>query len=305
MSFPIDAIIRSVYLGSLYSLMALGLTMTYKTGRFPNFAHGELITIGAYVSAVATRYIDFTYSIVIALLVSAFVASVMYAIVCAPLLKRIGRALFLMVATFSLGLMIRSLIALLADIYGIMNIKPLFKAEILFNLAGVNISSLFLWTLITSWTLVIFLHMFLVRTSIGKKMRAAANNPQLATVCGINTDQMAMLSWAIAGILGGAAGAFWGAFSNVTPYVGWLSLLTFFAASVIGGMTSFFGTIAGGYLIAFAENLLMDTLNIVLGIDIAFKPLISFLTIVLILLIRPTGFAGISLAIFKLGGRGK
>jgi len=299
MVFPLDGIVRSLFLGSLYSLMALGLTMTYRTGRFPNFAHGELITIGAYVSAVLSRYVDFTYSIVAGALISAAVGIFMYAVVCGPLLKRVARTLFLMVATFSLGLVIRSLVSLLADVYGLMNIRPLFSSRIVLSIVGVNISTLFLWAIVTSWVLVIALHLFLTYTKTGTKMRAAANNPQLATVCGINADRMATMSWAVAGAFGGIAGAYWGAFSNVTPFVGWLALLTFFAASVVGGLTSFFGTVAGGYVIAFAENLFVDFLNVQFGVDVAFKPLVSFVVIVAVLLLRPTGIAGLSLSGLK------
>jgi branched-subunit amino acid ABC-type transport system permease component len=294
MVFPFDSIIRSILLGSLYSLMALGLTMTYKTGRFPNFAHGELITIGAYTSAIFSRYVDFTYASLIAALVSALTGGLMYILVCGPLLKRVGKILFLMVATFSLGLALRSLIALLADIYGVMNIKPLFVNRIIISINGIVINTLFIWSLLASWALVVSLHLFLIKTKLGKKMRAAANNPTLASIMGINTDRMATLSWIFAGMLAGVAGSFWGALSNVTPYVGWLALLTFFAASVVGGLTSFFGTIAGGYIIGFAENLLMDFLNISLGIDTAFKPLMPFMIIVIVLLLRPSGLAGIS-----------
>jgi branched-chain amino acid transport system permease protein len=110
------------------------------------------------------------------------------------------------------------------------------------------------------------------------------------------------LSWALAGAMGGVAGSFWSAYSNVFPEVGFLALLMFLSAAVIGGLTSFFGTIAGGYIIGFAENFMMDILNIYLGVDVAFKPIISFLAIALVLLLRPQGLAGISPSIewFKL-----
>lgn len=273
--------------------------MTYSSSRFPNFAHGELITIGAYVSALSSRYVPFLPSVLLAAAVSSACGVLMYFLVVGPLLRRVTKTLFLMIATFSTGLIIRNMIALLAEMYGYLVLKPLVSTEIAFTMAGSNISTLFLWALSTSWAIVLGLHLFLTRTRTGKEMRAASNNPQLAMVCGINTEATTALSWGIGGMLAGLAGSFWGAFASVDPYLGSSSLLTFFAASVIGGLTSFFGTIVGGYVIGFGQNFVMNRLNIQFGIDVALKPLISFIIILVVLLVRPRGLAGLSLENLK------
>ena len=297
MSYVADSLIRSILVGSLYSLMALGLTLTYAASRFPNFAHGELITVGAYVSAVLTRFFDLGTSTLIAALASTLVAIVMYRLVCSPLMKRVSRILILMVATFALGLVVRNVVAVLASYYHLMNMRSLVTV-VRFDFFGGLISNLFIWTLPITWAIVVGLHLFLNKTRLGKMMRASTDNPDLAVVCGIDTEKTTTMSWAVSGALAGIAGSLWSIYSFAFPEVGFSLLLVFFAASVVGGLTSFFGTIVGGYVIGFSENFLMDTLNINFGVDVAFKPLIAFVIIVAVLVIRPKGLADLSLPRF-------
>ena len=91
-------------------------------------------------------------------------------------------------------------------------------------------------------------------------------------------------------ILVGIAMGVGGIYTWVNPLVGWLAILSVFAATVLGGMTSFPGTILGAYLVAFSENTLMQFLNAWLGLDFSLKPAIPFVIIILVLLVRPQGF---------------
>jgi branched-subunit amino acid ABC-type transport system permease component len=84
----------------------------------------------------------------------------------------------------------------------------------------------------------------------------------------------------------------WGMYTFVNPMLGWLAIFSVFAATILGGMTSFVGTILGAYIVAFSENTLMQLLNHYLGIDFSFKPAIPFIIIILVLLFRPQGLTG-------------
>lgn len=283
--------------GSLYALMALGLTMTYATSRFPSFCHGDLMTIGAYVSVVLTGYVlDFVSATLIAIAVTAYINVLLYKFVFKPFIERMTRLLFLMVVSFAVGMIIRSVVAIIAQYYHMLNLKSLFIENVIFRFGGANITDLFFWIVPTTLVIVISFHLLITRTKLGKMMRAAVDNPDLALVRGIDIEKLTTLSYGIAGALAGVAGAFWSVYSYVYPEVGFVAFLMFFAASVLGGLTSFPGTIVGGYIVGFGENVIMDTLNIYLGVEAAYKPLVSFFIIIAILLVRPQGLAGLSLA---------
>jgi branched-subunit amino acid ABC-type transport system permease component len=298
-TYILDSLVRSILIGSLYSLMAIGLTLTYASSRFPNFAHGELVMIGAYVSALMNSVIGFGPSVLIAAISSACAAAVMYRFVISPLMVRVRRILFLMLATFAIGLVVRSFVALLADHFRVMTLKAHVEVVPVLHIANVGVTNFFIWTVPTALVLVFGLHFFLSRTKMGRMMRAASDNPDLALVCGIDTERTSALSWSIAGALAGIAGSLWAVYAYVFPDLGWLLILSIFASSVIGGLTSFSGTIAGGYMLGLAENLFMDTLNVNFGVDYGFKPLIAFSAIVVVLLVRPKGLADLSLGRFS------
>jgi branched-chain amino acid transport system permease protein len=132
-------------------------------------------------------------------------------------------------------------------------------------------------------------------SNLGREMRALANNLVLARVIGISVERVYSLTWLVAGGLAGVAGALWGLYTFVNPLVGWLAILSVFAAVVVGGMTSFSGAILGAYLVGLCENTLMQILNSWFGLDFSFKPAAPFLMIILVLLFRPQGLTGLSL----------
>jgi branched-subunit amino acid ABC-type transport system permease component len=136
---------------------------------------------------------------------------------------------------------------------------------------------------------VIALSLLLNYTPLGREMRALADNFVLAKVIGVPVDRVHDLTWLLVGGMAGVAGALWGIYTWVNPTVGWLAILSVFAATVLGGMTSFSGTILGAYLVAFSENTIMQLLNAWIGLDFSFKPAIPFVIIILVLLFRPQG----------------
>ncbi|MCB0100082.1 MAG: hypothetical protein KDE46_30330, partial [Caldilineaceae bacterium] len=108
-------------------------------------------------------------------------------------------------------------------------------------------------------------------------------------VIGVPVQRIHNLTWLLAGGTAGVAGALWGIYTWVNPLVGWLAILSVFAAVVLGGMTSISGAILGAYVVAFAENTIMQGLNQWIGLDFSFKPAIPFVIIIIVLLLRPQG----------------
>jgi branched-subunit amino acid ABC-type transport system permease component len=275
--------------------MALGLTLTLAVIGLPNFAHSELITIGGYVALlVSLRLSGNLYLIlVLAFVVSAMTALTCHRVVYRPLGKINTSTYTMILASFAVGLILRYLIFLLADRYDLFDKKIQVPLQVWFRGYNLILTNLFFWVVPTAILLMIILSLILNYTTLGRQMRALADNFTLAKVLGIPVERVHDLTWLLAGGLAGVAGAMWGLYTSLNPLLGWLAILSVFAATVLGGMTSFTGTVLGAYVVALAENTLMQFLNSWFELDFSFKPAIPFVIIILVLLLRPQGFTGL------------
>jgi branched-subunit amino acid ABC-type transport system permease component len=134
--------------------------------------------------------------------------------------------------------------------------------------------------------LVLLLYLFLQRTTLGKAMRATADNPQLAWVCGIDTGRVTAWTWVIGAALAAAAGVLYGVDAQLRPDMGWSFLLPLFAAVVLGGIGSPLGALVGGLILGVVQQVstafLLPT----------YKPAVAFLVLILLLFVRPRGLFG-------------
>ena len=288
----VDSLMATVQVGSMYALMAIGLTLTFAVTRLPNFAHAELISVGAYAALVFSLLWSANLPLLaaVAFVVAAFVALLCHRAVYRPLSRRKPPIHVLILATFAVGLILRYVLFLLVDRFDLFDLRIQTEQIILFQNDYVTITNIFAWVVPTSIVLVLALSLLLTRTSLGRQMRALADNATLARVVAVPVNRVHDLTWVLAGGLAGVGGALWGLSTFVNPLTGWLAILSVFAATVLGGMTSFAGTILGAYLVAFSENTIMQALNAWLGVPFSVKPAIPFLIIMLVLLIRPQGF---------------
>jgi len=304
-SVVFDSLVRSIQVGSLYALMALGLTLTLAVVRLPNFAHAELITVGGYVALLSSLWLTHSLFVILGLafIGSALVAWLMHRAVYRPLARRNLSTYGMLLASFSVGLILRYIIFLLVDRYGLFDKHIAVPVEIWYRTPDVILTNLFFWSVPTAVALMIVLSLVLRGTSLGRQMRALADNGILARVTGIPVDQVHDLTWLVVGGLAGVGGALWGMYTSLNPLTGWLTILSVFAASVLGGMTSFTGTILGAYVVSFSENLLMQWLNFRFGLDFTFKAAVPFVIIILVLLLRPAGLTGFAGSLRKLSRR--
>ncbi|RMF82806.1 MAG: branched-chain amino acid ABC transporter permease [Chloroflexi bacterium] len=157
------------------------------------------------------------------------------------------------------------------------------------RVGNVPVTNRFFWALIGGVGCMIVLSLLLNYTSLGREMRALANNFALARVIGIRVDRVQGMTWLLVGGLAGVAGALWGLSTAVNPLTGWLTILSVFAAAILGGLSSFPGTIIGAYIVGLSENTLMQILNHFFGLGFNFKPAIPFIIIIIVLLLRPQG----------------
>lgn len=290
----VDSLIRSLQTGSLYALMALGITLTFSVMKLPNFAHAEYITVGAYAALILS--LNATVPLVVVLLAAGIVAALVawgsHLVVFRPLEKYDNSTYTMLLASFAVGLILRYILFLTADTFELFDKRIRVPLEIVYRGDGIILTNIFVWVVPTSIVLVIVLSLLLNMTALGREMRALAINYPLSQIIGIRVERVKQLTWLIVGGLAGVAGALWGLQTAVSPLMGWLAILSVFAAAILGGLSSFYGTILGAYVVAFSENTLMQVLHHYTGLDFSFKPAIPFVIIVLVLLFRPQGFTG-------------
>jgi branched-subunit amino acid ABC-type transport system permease component len=289
----VDSILRSILVGSLFTLVAIGITQTFAVTRIANFAHGELVTVGAYLGAITTKFLSFPLGLIVGIVIS-FVASAALITsideaVFKPLTRRGASPLMLMVASFAVSMGIRYSLYVAVVSQKILTVMSEISVQNVYTIGDGAITNLFIWVVPTTLACVFALEFMFVSTKTGKAMRAVFENVSLAAATGINVNQIRRLTWIIGGGLAGVAGSFWAIFSQTTPEVGWSVLLRGFAASTIGGLSSFSGTIVGGYIIGLSENLVMDMLNRYLGLDMVYKPTIMFGIMIAFLMFKPRG----------------
>ncbi len=291
----IDSLIRSLQVGSLYALMALGITLTMNVVKLPNFAHAEYITVGGYTALLVSMFLSPNPLVVffLSFVIAALVALASHLLVFRPLEKRKPSTYTMLLASFAVGLIIRYIIFLFVDRFDLFDKRIQVPLQIWYRTDFVILTNIFFWVIITSLIVVAFLSALLRFTSLGREMRALANNYELARIIGIPVERVKNLTWLLVGGIAGISGALWGIYSTVSPLMGWFAILSVFAAAILGGLSSFAGTILGAFVVGLSENILMQVLNHYTGLDFSFKPAIPFIIIILVLLIRPQAFTNL------------
>jgi len=290
----VPSIFQSLSEGSIFVIVSIGLTLTLAVVKLPNFAHAEFLTVGAYVGVVLSQFYPNNLVIVCtcAFIVCAVAALAIHHIVYKPLMNRKVTIYFLVLASFAVAEFVRYSVYTWASVHPgylatTQNIK-IYNIATIFNVQMTNIYAI---SIILAIVISVLLALFFNYTYLGKSMRAIANNFDLARISGINVSFAVNIMWIIAGGLGGVGGVFLGTYTSVTPVLGFNALLDIFAVVIIAGLTSFVGTIIGGYIIGFSTNTVIEALNYYFGVPLGYAPLIPFVAIVVILMFRPTGLA--------------
>lgn len=290
-------LVNSIMLSSFVALMALGLTLTYAVTRVLNVAHAEYVTIGAYTLTVAVNlwHWSVTAAVILAIVVGALTAVITDALVYRPMIKRGAHFLYILVASVGVGIVLRNLVYLLADSLNWLSIKARVMASPVFRIGYASVTDLFLWVVPITIVCAVALLLFLQRTRIGRAMRAVADNLMLAQSSGLRVARTRLVAWLISGGLAGLAGALWAVYAPITPEMGWVILLRVIAASILGGLTGIGATIGGAYIVGFGENLGIFLAREWFGVPLEFRSIITFMIIIVVLLVRPAGLAGLKL----------
>jgi branched-chain amino acid transport system permease protein len=274
--------INGIVIGSLYVLVALGLTLIYGVLVQINFAHADIVTLGAFTAYFVTNLLSGNYfvGIAAALIVGGVLGWAINGIAFAPLRGRSGELLPL-IATIGISIMLQNAMLLA---FG-----PIpYAFDTPYSSQVVRIGSLFLTmqnVLVVgiSALTVALLYGFLRFTFLGKAVRAVAQDRDTAGLMGINPNQLMMMTFVIASALAGLAGAMLGSTLVLTPFAGTSVIIKAFAIVIIGGFGNVEGTILAGLIVGLIESYTTQFL------DPGLIDIVVFALLLLMLAIRPTG----------------
>jgi branched-chain amino acid transport system permease protein len=298
----IQQILNGLVLGSMYALIALGYTMVYGVLNLINFAHGDVMMVGAMVGLTVINllqsmapglpgYADLAIAIAVAvpacMLVNVIIERIAYrrlrnAPRLAPLITAIGVSMLLQ--TFAMMIWGRSPLPFPQLLSG----DPL-------HVGGALISQTQVLLLVLA-ALAMFGLVYLVeRTRMGRAMRAVAENPRVAGLMGVNSDRVIVATFAIGAGLAAVAGVMWGAnYASITFTLGVLPGMKAFCAAVLGGIGNIYGAMIGGILLGLIESLGAGYIGDLTGgfLGSHYQDIFAFVVLIVVLTVRPSGIMG-------------
>jgi branched-chain amino acid transport system permease protein len=274
--------INGIVLGSLYVLVALGLTLIYGVLVQINFAHADIVTLGAFSAYFFTHALGGAYlpSIAVALLVGAALGFLINAAVFAPLRER-GNELLPLIATIGVSVMLQNVMLAWFGPIPYAFDSPYSDRVIRFGGMFFTVQSVLI--IVVSAAAIALLYAFMKFTFLGKALRAVAQDRETAGLMGINPNRVIMLTFVIASALAGMGGAMLGPVLVLTPFAGASVIVKAFAIVIIGGFGNVEGTIIAGLIVGLIESYTTQILGPGL-IDI-----VVFALLLLMLAVRPTG----------------
>jgi branched-chain amino acid transport system permease protein len=274
--------INGIVVGSLYVLVALGLTLIYGVLVQINFAHADIVTLGAFVAYFVASFLSSNYfvGIAVALITGGVLGWLINAAIFAPLRER-GSELLPLIATIGISIMLQNAMLLL---FG--PIPYAFNTP--YSSTVIRIGSLFLTLqnlliILVSGITIALLYAFMKFTFLGKALRAVSQDYETAALVGINPNFVIMLTFIIASALAGMSGALLGPVLVLTPFAGTSVIVKAFAIVIIGGFGNVEGTIIAGLIVGLIESYTTQFL------DPGLIDIVVFVLLLVMLAFRPTG----------------
>jgi neutral amino acid transport system permease protein len=280
-----QATINGIVAGNYYALGAVGLTLIFGVLRLVNFAHGEFLTLGAYLLLLFSSFdLPLVAAAFLGVIGTAIFSVVLEVGVWRPVRRRGAGELELLLFALGLAFFMRNGIAFIAtsadrqtgaDVTTSVSVGELRigRTELIVTLLGI--------------ATIVLVAIALRSTSLGKQARALSDSIELAQTTGINTDRIVLVTWCVSGGLAGLAGIFYALpAGSANPNIGFTLILSIFAAVVVGGIGNAYGALAGGLLIGLVQE--WSTLVLEASVKVA----VGFAMLILVLLVRPQGLFG-------------
>ena len=276
--------INGLNIGSIYALIALGYTMVYGIAKLINFAHGDVIMVGAYISFISMKFgLPWWLAVIISIVACAVLGVVMEKVAYKPL--RNASRISLLITAIGISYLLQNLFQL---IFGA-NPQPYHAFITLpaLNLGGISIQANYYITFSVSVLLMILLTLFVNKTTMGKAMRAVSEDEGAAKLMGINVDTTISLTFAIGCALAAIAGILYAnCYPMINPTLGSLPGIKAFIAAVLGGIGSIPGAVLGAFILGRVEAMTKAYISSQLTDTIVFAILI------LMLVFKPAGILG-------------
>ncbi len=279
-------ILNGIIAGSVYTLIAVGFAVIYRTVRFFHFAHGVVFTAGAYFTYLFKALLG--WPIIVAIPTSiglcAMLGVIIETSVYRPLRHKSSSSLIQLLASLGIYIVLQNILSM---VFG--DDTKTIRSSIVkegINILGARITPVQITIIIVSLLLVTTCFLFLKYTKVGQAMHAVANDPELANMSGIETDRVILYTFAIGSALAGIAGILVALDVDMTPTMGMNALMMGVVAVIIGGMGSVPGIAMGALLLGMAQQFG------VWKIGSQWQDAIAFVILLIFLLFRPQGFLG-------------
>ena len=288
-SMFLQQLINGLSLGSIYALIALGYTMVYGIVKLINFAHGDVMMMGAYAGyfvlcAMGANDAGMACAFLAAMVFCALLSLVIERFAYRPL--RNAPRLNSLITAIAVELILQNVMRVLPFVGPNPRQFPTMPLRN-FALGSVSISNLQLIVIISSVILMIVLNIIVNYTKTGKAMRAVSFDMGAASLMGISVNKTIAITFVIGSVLAGAGGVLYAtAYPQIDPTMGYMPGLKAFVAAVLGGIGSIPGAMVGGVLLGVAETLTKGF------ISSQYADAISFSILIIILLVKPTGIFG-------------
>ncbi|MGH2770037.1 MAG: branched-chain amino acid ABC transporter permease [Actinomycetota bacterium] len=287
-------------LGSLYAMIALGYTMVYGVLQLINFAHSEVFMIGTFAGLYSLRalgqapregaalLIVIGAAVLVSMLASGATAVALERIAYRPLRRRGAPRLSFLISAIGASLFLSNLFFVLPIGGAAPRSYPdVMPRSTVFTAFGYGVSNRQILVVVTMVGMYLLLDRFVLRTKMGKGIRATAEDPETAGLMGVNIDRVVMVTFLVGGLMAGAAGALYGLFFGEARFnIGFIPGIKAFTAAVLGGIGNVRGAALGGILLGVSESLGVTC------ISAQWQDVIAFLILVAVLMFRPTGIIG-------------
>lgn len=284
MAIFFQALISGILVGGVYALIGIGLTIIFGVMRIINFAHGDILMVGMYITffLFTLLHVDPFASIFITGPLMFLFGAILQKVVINRVLGALPQNQILL--TIGLGLIMSNsvMLAFTSD-YRILT-TPYSSSSV--KTAGISISSPLVYSFLITAAITAVLYWFLLKTDTGQAIRATAQDREAARLMGINVARMSVIAFGLGAALAGIAGALIAPTYYIFPQVGSIFTLKAFVIVVLGGMGSVIGATLGGVLIGIAES--------VGGVyfGAGWKEVVVFVLFLLVLLFKPSGLLG-------------
>jgi branched-chain amino acid transport system permease protein len=281
----LQQMINGISIGSIYALVALGYTMVYGIIKLINFAHGDVMMIGAYVgyACVALFNIPFIPSMLIAMVVCSILGVIIERVAYKPLrnAQRITVLITAIGVSFLLEYVMMYFVGATSKTYPQ---GALGAGKLSLGALSINVEQVYVIT--TTIIMMIVLQYIIKRTKLGKAMRAVSSDQDAAQLMGISVDRTISFTFILGSSLAAVAGVMLGAMYTISPLMGVQPGLKAFVAAVFGGIGSIPGAMLGGILLGLIETLVSAYLSS------SYKDAVAFAILIIVLIVRPAGILG-------------